>query len=93
VSVALMESTASGSPIERFLARRGPGLFSVTFAVDNIGEALAAMRAEGAEFVLDEPLRLEDYSTGHQRFRECLVNFTRPKTTGGLVIELQELRE
>lgn len=88
-----MESTEAGSPIERFLAKRGPGLFSLTFAVDDIAAAMTDMRAQGAQFVLDEPLRLDDYSTGHARYRECLVNFTHPKTTGGLLIELQELRE
>jgi methylmalonyl-CoA/ethylmalonyl-CoA epimerase len=92
VSIALMESTETGSPIERFLSKRGQGLFSVTFAVDDIGAAMADLHSGGVEFVLDQPMTLRDYSTGFARYRECLVNFTRPGTTDGLVIELQELR-
>jgi methylmalonyl-CoA/ethylmalonyl-CoA epimerase len=92
VSVALMESTAAGSAIERFLERRGEGLFSITFEVDDIVAEMARMREAGAEFVLDDPLVLTDYSTGHARYRECLVAFTRPASTGHLLIELQELR-
>lgn len=91
VSIALMESTEAGSAIERFLERRGEGLFSVTFAVDDIGAAMNDMRQQGVEFVLAEPLLLKDYSTGHAQYRECLVNFTRPRSSGGLVIELQQL--
>jgi methylmalonyl-CoA/ethylmalonyl-CoA epimerase len=91
VSIALMESTEAGSAIERFLERRGEGLFSITFAVDDIGAAMSRMRKEGVEFVLGQPLLLKDYSTGHVRYRECLVNFTRPRSTGGLVMELQQL--
>lgn len=91
-SIAIMESTGPGSPIARFLAARGEALFSITFEVDDIHATMAHFRACGAEFVLDEPLVLSDYSTGFARYRECLVNFTRPSTTARIVIEVQELR-
>ncbi len=92
VTVALMESTTGGSPIERFLERRGQGLFSLTFETSDIHAEMERLGRAGAEFVLPEPLVLEDYSTGFRRYRECLVNFTRPRSTGGVVLELQELR-
>ena len=87
-----MESTEAGSAIERFLERRGPGLFSVTFKTNDIVADVERLRKEGAEFVLDEPLVLHNYSTGFETYAECLVNFTRPRSTGGVVLELQEFR-
>jgi len=92
VSFAVMASTEAGSPIARFLEARGDGLFSITFEVEDITAAMTHFRDCGAVFVLDQALVLTDYSTGHDTYRECLVNFTRPKTTGGIVIELQEFR-
>lgn len=91
-SIAVMESTGAGSPIDRFLKARGDALFSITFEVDDICAAMAHFRDCGADFVLEEPLVLADYSTGFARYRECLVNFTRPSTTARILIEIQELR-
>lgn len=93
VSIGIMESTGAGSPIERFLKARGPGLFSITFQTSDIAAEIARLEKAGAEFVLAEPLVLENYTNGLHRYRECLVNFTRPRSTGGVVLELQELRE
>ena len=92
-TLAVMESTASGSPIDRFVTARGEGLFSITFEVDDIEAAMAHFRDCGAEFVCEEPVRLTDYSTGFDTYRECLVNFTHPRSTARILIELQELRK
>ena len=92
-TLAVMESTAPGSPIDRYVEARGEGLFSITFEVDDIEAAMAHFRDCGAEFVCEEPVRLTDYSTGFDTYRECLVNFTHPRTTARILIELQELRK
>ncbi len=92
-TLAVMESTAPGSPIDRYVGARGEGLFSITFEVDDIDAAMAHFRECGAEFVCDEPVRLTDYSTGFDSYRECLVNFTHPRSTARILIELQELRK
>lgn len=92
VLFAVMSSTDPGSPIDRFLASRGEGLFSISFEVDDITAAMTHFRECGAEFVLPEPLILLDWTNGFARYRECAVNFTRPRSTGGVCIELQELR-
>lgn len=92
-TLAVMESTAPGSPIDRFVDARGEGLFSVTFEVDDIEAVMVHFRDCGAEFVCEEPVRLTGYSTGFDTYRECLVNFTHPRSTARILIELQELRK
>ncbi len=92
-SIALMESAAEESPIEKFVRRRGEGIFSVTLAVDDIAVAMEEMKRRGVDFVLDEPMTLRDIHAVDRVYRECLVNWTRPQSLHGLVFELQELRD
>jgi methylmalonyl-CoA/ethylmalonyl-CoA epimerase len=92
-SIALMESTGPGSPIERFLEKRGEGVFSVTLAVDDIGDAMEQMTSQGVHFVLDEPMVLRETRAVDKVYSECIVNWTRPQSLHGLVFELQELRD
>jgi|SRR4051812_14210946 methylmalonyl-CoA/ethylmalonyl-CoA epimerase len=69
-----------GNPgLERFLAKRGPGLHHVCFEVDDLGAALAALRAAGIALVDDAP---RPGARGH------LVAFIHPKATGGVLFEL-----
>ena len=90
-SIALMESTGPGSPIERYLQSRGEGIFSVTLLVDGIAEATERMREQGVEFVLDEAMVLENIRAVDRVYGECLVNWTKPQALHGLVFEIQEL--
>jgi methylmalonyl-CoA/ethylmalonyl-CoA epimerase len=92
-SIALMESTGAGSPIDRFVQRRGEGVFSVTMAVDDIAEAMEEMKSRGVEFVLDEPMVLRDIRAVDRVYSECIVNWTKPQSLHGLVVEIQELRD
>ncbi len=90
-SIALMHGLGDGNPIERFLERRGPGLFSMTFEVEDIERAAAALRANGARLVLDEPIALDGRS-GSEVFDGIRINFVSPHGPAhGLVFELQEL--
>ncbi|MDP3984632.1 MAG: VOC family protein [Acidimicrobiia bacterium] len=92
-SIALMESTAPGSPIDRFIARRGEGVFSVTLLVDDIQQASEHLKSNGVDLVLDEPLKLENIRAVDKVYRECTVNFTKPSGLRGAVFEIQELRD
>jgi len=89
--LALMESTAPGSAIDRFLRARGEGLFSVSLRVGDLREATERLRAGGAEFVCESPLELRDLPTYDGTYATVKMNFTRPKSTHGVVFELQEL--
>ena len=65
--------------LQRFLARKGPGLHHICFEVDDIDGSLQALRQAGVPLI-DEAAR--PGARGH------LVAFIHPKATGGVLIEL-----
>jgi methylmalonyl-CoA/ethylmalonyl-CoA epimerase len=75
----LVTPARPGSPVERFLERRGPGLHHIAFRVDEpLERVVARLRAEGIEPVGE----IEPSSDG----RPCV--FLHPSTTGGILVEL-----
>ena len=78
-ALELVASARPGSPIERFLERRGPGLHHVALRVDESLETLLP-RLEAAGFAAVGPV--EPSSDG----RPCV--FLDPSTTGGVLVEL-----
>jgi methylmalonyl-CoA/ethylmalonyl-CoA epimerase len=79
--VELLEADAPDSPIGRFVAKRGPGIHHVCFAVDDLDTALQRCRAAGIRLI-DETPRL-----GAEGKR---IAFLHPSTTGGVLVELSE---
>ncbi len=79
--VELLEPSVDGTPIAKFIARRGPGIHHLCFAVDDLDGTLAKCRAAGIVLIDPEP-RL-----GAEGKR---VAFLHPKSTGGILIELSE---
>jgi methylmalonyl-CoA/ethylmalonyl-CoA epimerase len=72
----------AGNPaLERFLARRGPGLHHVCFEVDDLSSALATLKAAGVRLIDETP---RPGARGH------LVAFLHPAATGGVLFELCE---
>lgn len=67
--------------LEKFLAKRGPGLHHVAIEVEGIEGALALLKGLGVPLV-DETPRIG--ARGHK------VAFLHPKATGGLLVELVE---
>jgi methylmalonyl-CoA/ethylmalonyl-CoA epimerase len=67
--------------LERFLARRGPGLHHLAVEVEDLGAALGELRARGVPLIDAEPR----IGAGGQR-----VAFVHPKATGGVLLELVE---
>jgi len=55
LAVELLESTGPGSPIARFLERRGPGVHHVAVRVADIRAALDFLRSQGATLIDEEP--------------------------------------
>jgi methylmalonyl-CoA epimerase len=53
--VELLAPDGEDTPVGRFLARRGPGMHHVAFAVDDVGEAVRELAAAGAQLVDAEP--------------------------------------
>lgn len=70
--------------LERFLAKRGPGLHHVAIEVEGIEAALATLKA------LEVPLIDEVPRAGARGHK---VAFIHPKATGGVLVELVEPAE
>jgi methylmalonyl-CoA/ethylmalonyl-CoA epimerase len=81
VSLQLVQSTRQDSPIDRFIARRGPGLHHLGLAVRSLDDALDHLRTEGVELIDEQP-RIG--GGGHR------VAFVHPRSTGGILVELIE---
>jgi methylmalonyl-CoA/ethylmalonyl-CoA epimerase len=74
----LLQPLAEDTPVGRFLAKRGPGLHHVAFAVDDLAAELDRLRAEGAQLI-DETPRLGLFGLE--------VAFVHPEATGGVLAE------
>jgi len=79
--VELLEAESPDSPIGRFVAKRGPGIHHICFAVDDLDAALERCRAAGIRLI-DESPRI-----GAERKR---IAFLHPSSTSGVLIELSE---
>lgn len=79
--VELLEPQESQSPIGKFLAKRGPGIHHICFAVDDLDATLARCRAHGIQLI-DESPRI-----GAEGKR---IAFLHPKSTHGVLVELSE---
>ena len=79
--IELLQPLAPDTPVGKFLAKRGPGLHHVAYAVADIGQALADARAAGIELIDAEP------RIGLNGRR---IAFLHPKSMGGVLTELVE---
>ena len=79
--VELLEPEKSDSPIGKFLAKRGPGIHHICFAVDDLDGMLARCKAHGVQLI-DETPRI-----GAEGKR---IAFLHPKSTAGVLVELSE---
>jgi methylmalonyl-CoA/ethylmalonyl-CoA epimerase len=55
--VELLAALEDDTPVGRFLANRGPGMHHVAYEVDDVGQALGELAAEGAELIDEQPRR------------------------------------
>ena len=81
VMIELVAPLDDESSLNKFLERRGEGLHHISLSVDDIHAALAELRAAGIRTVDTEPRPGAEGKT---------VAFLHPKTTGGVLIELEE---
>ena len=82
IEIELMQPTDPESPVGKFIARRGQGIHHVSFKVDSVAEALSEVEAAGVETVDKVP---RPGGGGHTR-----VAFLHPKSTQGVLMELEE---
>jgi methylmalonyl-CoA/ethylmalonyl-CoA epimerase len=79
--VELLETGRPDTPIGKFLAKRGPGIHHVCFAVDDLDAALARCRAAGVRLIDEEPRIGAD---------DKRIAFIHPSSTAGVLVELTE---
>jgi len=79
--IEFLEPQVPGSPIDKFIAKRGPGIHHICFAVDDLDATLDRCRAANIKLI-DETPRL-----GAEGKR---VAFLHPSSTSGVLVELTE---
>ncbi|MCB0876907.1 MAG: methylmalonyl-CoA epimerase [Solirubrobacterales bacterium] len=77
--VELLSPLGEDTPVGKFLAKKGPGLHHVAYAVTDIEAALASLADAGVELIDAEP------RIGIRRSR---VAFLHPRSTGGVLTEI-----
>lgn len=81
--IELLEPTSDDSPISKFLEKRGGGIHHIAVEVEDIEGALKKLKARGMRLIDETP------RTGAEG---CLVAFVHPGTTGGVLLELVQMR-
>jgi methylmalonyl-CoA/ethylmalonyl-CoA epimerase len=79
--VELLSASDADSPIGKFLAKRGPGIHHICFAVDDLDSTLARCVEKGVQLIDSVP------RIGAEGKR---IAFLHPKSTGGILVELSE---
>ena len=79
--IELLHALDPDSGVAKFLAKRGPGVHHICFEVENLDEALAALKQANVPIIDEEPR----IGAGNRR-----AVFIHPKGTGGVLVELYE---
>ncbi|WP_445263048.1 methylmalonyl-CoA epimerase [Pseudokineococcus sp. 1T1Z-3] len=79
--VQLLAPLDEGSPVARFLDRRGPGLQQVAYRVADVDAAAQVLRGRGLRLL---------YERGRRGTAGSRVNFVHPADAGGVLVELVE---
>ena len=82
--IELLQPLAEDTPVGKFLAKKGPGLHHVAYAVSDVTAALAELADQGVELIDTEPRR---------GIRDSRVAFLHPRSTGGVLTEIVQPAE
>jgi methylmalonyl-CoA/ethylmalonyl-CoA epimerase len=82
--VELLSPLGPDTPVGKFLAKKGPGLHHVAYAVTDIEAALSELSGRGIELIDSEP------RTG---IRDSRVAFVHPRSTGSVLTEIVQPAE
>ena len=82
--VELLRPLGEDTPVGKYLAKKGPGLHHVAYAVGDIDEVLGKLKEQGVELIDAE---------ARQGIRNSRVAFLHPKSTGGVLTEIVEPAE
>jgi methylmalonyl-CoA/ethylmalonyl-CoA epimerase len=79
--VELLAPLGPDTPVGKYMAKNGPGLHHVAYAVDDIDAALKNIAAAGVQLIDSEP---------RVGIRDSRVAFLHPRSTGGVLTEIVE---
>jgi methylmalonyl-CoA/ethylmalonyl-CoA epimerase len=79
--IELLEAASPDSPIAKFIAKRGPGIHHLCFAVDDLDATLDRCRSYGVRLIDETP------RTGAEGKR---IAFLHPSSTSGVLVVLTE---
>ena len=79
--IELLEPLGDSGAIQKFMAKRGPGIHHICFRVDGIDKLVELLKSHGVQFINEEP---------KPGAHGCRVVFIHPKSTGGVLVELSE---
>lgn len=82
--VELLRPLGPDTPVGKYLAKKGPGLHHVAYAVADIDATLEKLKGAGVELIDSEA------RTG---IRDSRVAFLHPKATGGVLTEIVQPAE
>jgi methylmalonyl-CoA/ethylmalonyl-CoA epimerase len=82
--VELLAPLGDDTPVGKFLAKNGPGLHHVAYAVSDIDAALTELAEQGVEMIDREP---------RVGIRGSRVAFVHPKATGSVLTEIVQPAE
>ena len=79
--IELLQSLYSGSVIDKFIKKRGPGIHHICFEVESISDAVTVLKREKVKLINESP------ELGAEKYK---IVFIHPDSTGGVLIELAE---
>jgi methylmalonyl-CoA/ethylmalonyl-CoA epimerase len=82
--VELLAPLGPDTPVGKFLAKKGPGLHHVAYAVSDIEEVLSRLKESGVNLIDKEP---------RVGIRDSRVAFVHPKSTDGVLTEIVQPAE
>ncbi|MBC8030052.1 MAG: methylmalonyl-CoA epimerase [Pyrinomonadaceae bacterium] len=77
--IELLEPLSPGSPVGKFLEKRGPGIHHIAVKVSDIRATLAQLKEKGTRLIDENPR----VGAGG-----CLVAFVHPSSMNGVLLEL-----
>lgn len=82
--VELLSPLGPETPVGKYLAKRGPGLHHVAYAVADIDDTLSRLSEAGVELIDEQP---------RMGIRDSRVAFLHPRSTGGVLTEIVQPAE
>jgi len=77
--IELLAPTHSGSPIQKFLNKKGEGIHHIAFEVEDIEYQIKSLKKEGFILINDQAKAGADNKQ---------IAFIHPKSTGGILVEI-----